>query len=130
MKSRTMHVSFLLGLFLLALLPPHVPAAQTGWWDEAWSSRQELTLPSAINRNSAANQPVDTTIRFDSHCWARNETSHSVRVIFQNKDDALELESQLYEMKYSDEAHITSCNLVFLIPPQTDGTERYYVYFD
>ena len=130
MKTRTIHVSFLLGIFLLSLLPPHVVAAQDGWWNDAWSFRQEILLDSITSKESAANQPVDTTIRFDSTCWAKNETDQSVRVIFQNKDDDIELESQLYNMMYSDEAHITSCNLVFLIPPQTDGTERYYVYYD
>ncbi len=98
MKTRTIHVSFLLGIFLLSLLSPHVVAAQDGWWNDAWSFRQEILLDSITSKESAANQPVDTTIRFDSTCWAKNETDQSVRVIFQNKDDDIELESQLYNM--------------------------------
>ena len=130
MKTRSIRVSFLLGILLLFLTAAPVPAAQDGWWNDAWSFRQEIILDSITSKESAANQPVDTTIRFDSPVGRENETHHSVRVIFQNKEDDIELESQLYDLMYSDETHITSCNLVFLIPPQTDGTERYYVYYD
>lgn len=130
MLAKMIRVSLLMGVFLFSVVHLQVSAEQDDWWNDSWSFRQEILLDSLTSKESAANQPVDTTIRFDSTCWAKNETDHSVRVIFQNKDDDIELESQLYDMMYSDEAHITSCNLVFLIPPQTDGTERYYIYYD
>ena len=130
MVAKTIRASLLLGVLLCLVLHLQVSAGQDDWWDHSWSFRQELLLDSVTSKQSAANQPVDTTVQFQSSCWAENETHHSVRVICQNKDDDMELESQLYDLKYSDETHITSCNLVFLIPPQTDGTEKYYVYYD
>jgi len=130
MVTKMIRVLLLLGVFLCLVLHLQVSAGQDDWWNDNWSYRQEILLESVTSKESAANQPVDTTIRFESPCWAKNETSHSVRVIFQNKEDDIELESQLYALKYSDEAHILSCNLVFLIPPQTDGTEQYYEYND
>ena len=130
MVAKMIRVSLLIGVFLFSVVHLPVSAGQDDWWDDSWSFRQELSLDSVTSKESAANQPVDTTIRFESSCWAENETDHSVRVICQNNDDDLELESQLYALEYSDETHITSCNLVFLIPPQTDGTEKYYVYYD
>jgi len=130
MVTKMIRVLLLLGVFLCLVLHLQVSAGQDDWWNDNWSFRQEILLESVTSKESAANQPVDTTIRFESPCWAKNETSHSVRVVCQNKEDDVELESQLYALKYSDETHILSCNLVFLIPPQTDGTERYYVYYD
>jgi hypothetical protein len=130
MVAKMIRVSLLIGVFFFSVVHLPVSAGQDDWWDDSWSFRQELSLDSVTSKESAANQPVDTTIRFESSCWVENETHHSVRVICQNKDDDIELESQLYALEYLDEAHITSCNLVFLIPPQTDGTEKYYVYYD
>jgi hypothetical protein len=51
-------------------------------------------------------------------------------VICQENNQDFELESQIYGLTHSDTEHIASCNLVFLIPPDSDGTERYYVYYD
>ena len=130
MTAKTICGSFLIGIFLLSLMQLPVFAGQDHWWDDAWSFRQEIILPSLTSEAFAHYQPVDTTIKFDSPCWAVNETMHSVWVICQNKNDDVEVESQLYNLVYSDETHITSCNLVFLIPPQADGTEQYYVYYD
>jgi hypothetical protein len=130
MMTKTIRVSLLIGVFLFSLVHLPVSAEQDHWWNDSWSFRQEIILGSITREESAAYQPVDTTIRFDSPCWAVNETKHSVRVICQNKNDDIDLESQLYDLEFSDETHITSCNLAFLIPPQSDGTEQYYVYYD
>jgi hypothetical protein len=67
---------------------------------------------------------------FDHPCWALDEQQHSVRVVYQWNEDVQELESQIYDLTYSDESHISSCNLVFLIPENADGTEQYYVYYN
>ncbi len=130
MMAKTIRVSFLLGIFLFLVVPLQISTAEEGWWDDAWSFRQELILGLKTNEEFARYQPVDIQIRFDSPCWAVNQTKHSVRVICQNKNNDVELESQLYDLVYSDEDHIVSCNLVFLIPAEADGTERYYIYFD
>lgn len=130
MNAKLLRISLYIGVFLFATIQPQVIAQHDNWWKDDWSFRLEIPLDSVTGNKSAANQPVDTTIRFDSPCWAKNETQHSVRVIAQTNEDDIELESQLYDLKYSDETHITSCNLVFLIPPESDGTERYFVYYD
>ncbi|DAC73212.1 MAG TPA: carboxypeptidase regulatory-like domain-containing protein [Thermoplasmata archaeon] len=130
MMAKTLRVSLLIGLFLVSLFNLPVSAAQDHWWDDTWSFRQEIILGFKTNTALAQYQPVDITIRFDSPCWTLNETQHSVRVICQLKNDEFELESQLYDLVHTDDAHISSCNLVFLIPPQADGTEQYYVYYD
>jgi hypothetical protein len=130
MVAKMIRVSLLIGVFLFSVLPLQVSAGQDDWWNDTWSFRQELVLGSITSEGSAAYQPIDIPVRFDSPCWAVNETQHSVRVLCQNKNDNLELESQLYALVFSDQTHIMSCNLVFLIPPQTDGTERYYMYYD
>lgn len=119
----------LIGFFLFTLFPLQVPANRDDWWNAAWSYRQELTLGSITSDEFATYQPVDLTMRFDSPCWAASETAHSVRVICKNKKNFLELESQIYDLKYSDQNHILSCNLVFLIPQEADGTEQYFIYY-
>jgi len=130
MLAKTMRVSILVGIFLFLVMPLQILAEEESWWDDAWSFRQEIILDLKTDEDHARYQPVDLSLRFDSPCWAVNETKHSVRVICQNKNNNLEVESQLYELMHCDEDHIVSCNLVFLIPPEADGTERYYIYYD
>lgn len=130
MMAKKIRVSFLIGVFLFCLVPLQFSASQDDWWNQDWSYRSELVLGHITRNSSAASQPVDTHLRFESPCWALNETTHSVRVICQNKNEPEELESQLYDLVHSDETHIVSCNIVFLIPPQIDGTERFFVYYD
>jgi hypothetical protein len=130
MRTKTLRVVLLTGLFFFSLIPFQVSTGKDDWWSTAWSYRQELPLGFLAGASSAANQPIDMTVQFDSPCWAQNETRHSVRVLCQSSQGDYELESQLYDLMYSDETHITTCNLVFLVPPEVDGTERYYVYYD
>ena len=130
MRARMIQVLFLIGILFFSVEAQYGSAMQSDWWDDLWSFRQEINLGSITENKVAAYQPVDIVIEFDSPCWAINETEHSVRVICQNKNDRLELESQLYDLVSSDETHITSCSLIFLIPPNADGTEHYYVYYD
>jgi len=129
---RAKKLSVLLLFVLLLCSGVHIPlsAGQEAWWNQEWSYRQELILDSIITKKAAANQPVDMMVRFESPCWASNDTVYSVRVICHNNNEDFLLESQVYNLAYSDQTHISSCNLVFLIPPETDGIERYYVYYD
>jgi len=100
------------------------------WWNDNWSFRQEIYVPINTALYEAKFQAVDITIEFDNSCWAKNETKHSIRVIFQENGNFKELESQIYDQKYSDRNHITSCSLVFLIPEVASGKEKYYIYYD
>jgi len=130
MMAKTIHVSFLIGIFLISCVPLQVSADQTHWWNTAWSFRQEIVLGLNTNDEGVTYQPVDLPIRFNSPCWVESESTHSIRMICQSKTSDRELESQIYDLVFSDTTHITSCNLVFLVPPQTDGSERYYLYYD
>lgn len=130
MMAKKIRVAFLIGIFLFCLLPLQLSTGQDDWWNEDWSNRSELALGHITRNSSAASQPIDIPLRFEYPCWAVNETTHSLRIICQDKDEPEELESQIYDLVHSDETHIVSCNLVFLIPPQVDGTERYFVYYD
>jgi hypothetical protein len=129
-EAKTIQSIVLVGFLLFLIVPLPISVAQNDWWDPAWSFRQELLLGSLTSEEFAAYQPVDIALRFDFSCWAVSEIKHSVRVICQTKNDFLELESQLYDLEFTDENHITSCNLVFLVPPEADGNERYFVYSD
>jgi hypothetical protein len=128
MGVRLLGIVLLVGLFCLSIIPLSVSAEQQ-WWNSEWSYRQEIVIPFNTRTNFSAYQPIDTTIVFSNPCWTENESQTSVRVIYQWKDHELELESQIYDLLHSDAEHITSCNLVFLIPPGADGTGQYYIYY-
>ena len=100
------------------------------WWNNEWSSRQEIQIPFDTNNPEAKYQPIDEESIFENNCWGKSKTLHSIRVIFQKGETFEELESQIYNLKPGDDAQIKSCNLVFLIPEEADGTEKYYVYYD
>jgi hypothetical protein len=123
-------LGFLVPFLLISFLPPTVHAEDNAWWNQAWSYRQEIPIPIDTSSTLAWYQPVDTTVVFEHPCWAPDEQHSSVRVIVQGNDPPQELESQIYELNHTDAAHIASCNLVFLIPGNTTGDERYYLYYD
>ena len=100
------------------------------WWNDNWSFRQEIRISIGTTQDEAKFQAVDIPIKFNKLCWAKNETKHSIRVIFQESGNLNELESQIYDINHSDGNHITECSLVFLIPEEANGKEKYYVYYD
>ena len=97
---------------------------------EELAYKQEITIPIDTSQEESKFQPIDTTIEFSNSCWAINEAIHSVRVGFENEFGVNEIESQIYDLEYSDDSHITSCSLVFLIPEIANGKEKYFVYYD
>ncbi|MFA5101772.1 MAG: hypothetical protein WC525_01330, partial [Candidatus Thermoplasmatota archaeon] len=109
MLTKSIRVSLLVGIFLFQVCSLQVSAESDEWWNDAWSFRQELSLGSIIHDGAAANQPIDLSLHFDTPCWAENATHHSIRVLYQNKNHHLELESQLYDLTYSEKNHLTSC---------------------
>jgi hypothetical protein len=92
--------------------------------------KQELTIPIDTNLENAKYQPIDIRIKFDSPCWAKDENTHSIRVGYDDGVGLIEIESQIYDLKYSDEVHINECSIIFLIPEETSGNENYYVFYD
>jgi hypothetical protein len=123
-------LSILVPLLVSSLLPIPVHAQEDPWWNQEWSCRQEIPIPIDTSNSLAWYQPIDTTILFEQPCWAPDEQHSSVRVIVQGDGPPEELESQIYELDHTDPTHIASCNLVFLIPGNTTGNERYYLYYD
>lgn len=124
------YVSFLLVvLFLVTLIPISLSTGEAPWWNTQWPHRQKIPIPFDTSLENAKYQPIDQQITFDSPCWAINEHDYSLRVIYQEGDTFLELESQIYDLNFSDETHITNANLVFLIPEQATGQEQYFLYY-
>lgn len=117
----------------LILMPTSLSLeGESAWYEKlsSWSYRQKIKTPYDTSLEGTSFQPVDITIKFDNPCWAKDSDHHSLRVIYHNKGVFKELESQIYELNYSSENIISSCNLVFLIPENADGNEEYYVYYD
>ena len=91
---------------------------------------QELDIMFDAGLEAAMFQPVDVRIHFEKPCWAIDETTHAVRVAYDPGFGLTEIESQIYDLEFSDESHISACSLVFLIPEDADGTETYYICYD
>ena len=123
--------SFLLAcLFLLTIVPISISASEMTWWDTSWSFRQEIPIPFDTSKDNAKFQPLDLSVRFESPCWAKNEQEHSIRVVYQDGETLTELESQIYDLNFSDVTHIKTCNVVFIIPEQATGNEHYFIYYN
>ncbi len=128
-------LALILVVFLISivLMPTSKPIDKESPWYEKffnWSYRQKIKIPYNTTLDIASFKPVDLTINFENPCWAKDTYNHSIRVVYQNKDEFNELESQIYDLNYSSENIITSCNLIFLIPENANGNEEYYIYYD
>jgi len=99
-------------------------------WNKEWSYVEEIKLPISTDSQSAKFQPIDIRMEFSKNCWAKNESIHSVRVCCWDGSAWHELESQIYNLEFTDADHIKSCGLVFLVPEIANGKERYFVYYD
>ena len=117
-------------ILLNLLIPSNLSFAENYYWDDDWSYSQEISIPFDTSEEIAKFQPIDTKLEFDNPCWAKDESQHSIRVAFQKSGEFIEIDSQIYNLNYLDEKHIDSCNIVFLIPEEADGTEKYFVYYD
>jgi hypothetical protein len=112
------------------MLVEEASAGTPSWWNKDWSFKQEIHIPIDTSQENAKFQPIDIRVKFDNPCWAKNEKEHSVRVCCFHNNKWYELESQIYDLNFSDDSHILSCSLVFLIPEYADGKEHYYFYYD
>jgi len=121
--------SILLTLLLTSIVFP-VSSQNITWWDINWSFRQKITIPIDTGLDMAKYQPIDIKVTFDDICWAKNNQENSVRVCYWDGKTWYELESQIYDLDKTDDTHIKSCSLVFLIPKEANGKESYYVYYD
>lgn len=98
-------------------------------WNSDWAYQQNIDVFIDTADEAALFQPIDIKLDFTFNCWAINETIHSIRVCCWDGQQWHELESQIYDLNYSDDTHIRSCGLVFLIPSFADGDEQYVVYY-
>jgi len=92
--------------------------------------KQEIQIPIDTSIDQTKFQPIDIKVEFSKACYAKDEKNNSVRVGMEKSGDITELESQIYDLEKIDDTHISSCGLVFLIPIEADGTEKYYVFYD
>jgi hypothetical protein len=99
-------------------------------WNANWRSNQVIDPHIDTQLPSAKLQPIDIHMSFNQQCWAINESIHSIRVTCWDGVSWHELESQIYDLNYSDDTHIISCGLVFLVPSYANGKEIYVVYYD
>ena len=129
-KNRIILVLILTNFLLLSLTPASMGSTNNSWWNNNWSYRQEMNIPIDTSTKYSKFQPIDIKIKFDNPCWAKNEKENSIRIIFQHKNMIKELESQVYDLNFINTNIINSCNVVFIIPEEADGTEKYYIYYD
>jgi len=130
MHKRSVGIIVFIILLESLLVPTSISSDESSWWSDDWSYRQEILIPINTSYEEAKFQPIDIYLEFNDSCWAINENEHSLRVIFQDSGEFIELDSQIYELNHSDNEHISSCNLVFLIPEEANGNEKYFVYYD
>jgi len=131
MNKKQSKFIFIIIILLFTIYPLNNNAQQTNdWWDTKWSYRQEIILPDKIDYSSLDNQPIDMRIYFSQPCWAKNETTHSIRIIKQNGRQFQELESQVYSIKQQSKTTIQACNIVFLLPENTVQSDIFYIYYD
>jgi len=121
--------NILLAIFL-PISPSAVDTEEEPFWDNEWSYRVEIFIPIDTSKKTAVYQPIDISIEFENPCWAKDEIEHSIRVIFQDGNNFIELESQIYNLSFQEEEFIDSCNIVFLIPEDANGNEKYFIYYD
>jgi len=121
-------------IVLLLLVPTlysiNISALEEPWYNKDFSYRQEIIIPFDTSNPYAKYQPIDTQIIFDNLCFAKNTEEHSIRIIMQKNQVFKELESQIYNLKIIGNNQLESCNIVFLIPDEADGSEKYFVYYD
>ena len=90
-------------IFLESLLvPTSLSFDEFTWWNDNWSFREEIIIPINTSFEVAKFQPIDIYFEFNDSCWAKNENEHSVRVVFQDSNTSKELESQIYDLNFSD----------------------------
>jgi len=92
--------------------------------------RQEIEIPIDTSIDISKFQPIDLKVEFSNACWAIDEKHHSVRVGIDDGSEIFEIESQIYDLEFIDDAHIKSCNLVFIIPDNSNGKEKYIIFYN
>ncbi len=117
---------------ILVAVAIHKPviAEEIPWWNETFDFRQQIKLPTSLLSASSEHDPIDITINFTNQCWAEHNQHHSIRIIHQTNTSSQELESQIYQLNYSEKPYLDSCSIVFLLPKNLSNKENIFVYYD
>ena len=129
-KRKASVYGILLVVLFSSLCIPVISQGDVTWWDKNWVFRQELSIPISTQTSYAQYQPVDLRVTFENTCWALSDNQSSVRVCCWDGTQWQILESQIYDLNFSDTSHIKACSLVFLIPDIATGKEQYYIYYN
>ncbi len=131
MKSKKYATTIVIILIFLTMINNFATSSDIKSTDlSILSFKQEIQIPFDTNTEQAKYQPIDIKVEFSQACYAKDEIDNSVRVGMQKGSEITELESQIYNLEKTDDTHISSCGLVFLIPKEADGTEKYFVFYD
>jgi len=128
-RRKTIVNGILLIFFLSSICAPVTSQEGITWWDKNWSFRQEISIPISTQLSTAKFQPVDIRVTFENTCWTLSENQSSIRVCCWDGRQWHILESQIYDLNFTDTSHIKACSLVFLIPGIANGKEQYYMYY-
>lgn len=121
----------LVGALLVAVaMSSPANADELPWWNETYDFRQKITLPSTVISSSQSSIPIDFAMNFSNPCWVKNPGYHSIRIVYQTNDTFKEIESQIYNLNFSEETLIKTCSIVFLLPDDLTGKEVFFVYYD
>ncbi len=131
MKMKKYIVIILILMFFLSPINILTDADQIRSTDlSTYQYKQIISIPFDTSIEQSKFYPVDIKINFENPCYAADEKDNSVRIGCEIDLELIELESQIYDLKKTDDNYISSCNVVFLIPENADGKEEYYVFYD
>jgi hypothetical protein len=132
MYKKIVGIVILVNIVLTTIIPTTILSSPSDdpWWDKDYDFRKLINTSVNTSLERAIYQPIDVNIKFDNPCWVKDENLHSIRVVFQDENGFKHLESQIYNLNFKESEIIDSCNLVFLIPEESNGNEKYYVYYD
>ena len=129
-SSRRLLTSLFVLLIILSSFPLAFSFSATAKDAASMANKQQIEVPFDTSLEMAVFQPIDMRVVFDSPAWAQDEAVHGVRIAFDAGSGLTEVESQIYDLEFSDDSHISACSVVFLIPEEADGSEEYFVCYE
>lgn len=129
-QNKVISITLLIILFFVVIIPLPTSSIELSWWNQSWSHRQQIHIPLDTTKKETLFQPIDQHLTFENPCWTIDEKNHSIRICSFQENKWVELESQIYDLQYTNESYIKSCRIIFLIPSFANGKENYFVYYD
>ena len=93
------------------------------WWDTDWEYRVNVTVkePNVTDRN---NWPVDVYLIFNPPAF-----KYSIRVIRVSSGTFTEIPSQVWNVTYYNDTHLTAATVTFLVTISKNGSKLYQIYW-